>query len=507
MYKYFLLIALFFLCFNAFSQDTIMNGHNVFYYENGKKSSEGPLKNGVPDGYWKTFYENGKIKSEGNRKDFLLDGEWKFYTEEAVIVLSVRYNGGKKHGLKKTYKNGKLKREENYIDDIKEGKSSVFYEDGSLKSKTFYENGRAHGRGKEYSKDGNVITVFDYKRGFLTSREQINRKDKKGLKQGKWVEFYKSGSYKIEGTYRDDKKHGYFKTYFANGNLDNISKYIDGMLQTNVPELAEYELRTDYYASGKEKIVGSYRDNIPEGIRREYDEEGNIVRSFIFLKGRIIAKGIVDAKGYKQGPWEDYYSSGKLKAKGEYLNNVKIKKWVFYFHNGNVEQNGSFTKKGKFTGTWKWYYSNGKLQREESFRNGLEDGILSEYDDMGKEITRGEYIEGFKEGAWFHNMNDHREEGEYINGMRDGEWKYYYETNQLKFKGKYVEDLEDSKHTWYYDNGKVMEEGNYLMGKKEGNWKKYNYDGTLFLITEYKNGYEKKYDGIKITPEVEEDIE
>ena len=35
------------------------NGYNIFYNENETKASEGILKNGKPDGFWKTYYFNG----------------------------------------------------------------------------------------------------------------------------------------------------------------------------------------------------------------------------------------------------------------------------------------------------------------------------------------------------------------------------------------------------------------------------------------------------------------
>lgn len=40
------------------------DGFNTFYYPGGVKSSEGNLKNGKPDGYWKSYYESGRLKSE-----------------------------------------------------------------------------------------------------------------------------------------------------------------------------------------------------------------------------------------------------------------------------------------------------------------------------------------------------------------------------------------------------------------------------------------------------------
>ena len=47
----------------VFSQDTSkIAGFTIFKYENGNVSSKGIIKNGKPDGYWKTFYENGVLK-------------------------------------------------------------------------------------------------------------------------------------------------------------------------------------------------------------------------------------------------------------------------------------------------------------------------------------------------------------------------------------------------------------------------------------------------------------
>ena len=44
-----------------FSQ-TNPNGYNVFYFSDSTKSSEGYLKDGKPNGYWKNYYKNGQLK-------------------------------------------------------------------------------------------------------------------------------------------------------------------------------------------------------------------------------------------------------------------------------------------------------------------------------------------------------------------------------------------------------------------------------------------------------------
>ena len=62
----------------------------TYYFENGQVSSEGYLRNGNPDGYWKSYHRNGKIKSEGNRKEYLLDGIWEILYRRRIAILNHR---------------------------------------------------------------------------------------------------------------------------------------------------------------------------------------------------------------------------------------------------------------------------------------------------------------------------------------------------------------------------------------------------------------------------------
>ena len=55
---------------------TEQSGYRVFYSPDSVIVSEGLLRDGKPDGYWKNYYTDGTIKSEGNRINFLLDSIW-----------------------------------------------------------------------------------------------------------------------------------------------------------------------------------------------------------------------------------------------------------------------------------------------------------------------------------------------------------------------------------------------------------------------------------------------
>jgi len=508
-----LLIVAFCLFLNhtVFSQDTVkvLNGNQKFYYKNGVISSEGSMKDGKPDGYWKSYNETGKLKSEGNRKNFELDSTWKFYNDENKLILEVNYRNGKKNGLKISYLDKETIRE-NFRDDIKEGYTKYYYANGKLKSEVPFVKGLEQGLSKEYSQEGDIITLTEYKRGFVIDRMKINRRDKSNLKQGKWFIFYSNGNVKEEGNYRDDKKDGYFKNYAENGDLITVSKYVMDVKQEDAEEVTKLDIRSEYYPDGKIKAMGTFRNGIPEGIRREYSLEGQITRSMIYKNGVILGEGIVLEDGTKEGHWKEYYADGSLRSEGEYKENKPIGPWKYFYPDGKIEQDGKYSNSGKLTGTWKWYYDNGQLKIEETYLAGLKDGMHTEYDENGKVIDNGEYVKDLEDGEWFTVSGDFIERGSYRDGLKSGKWtSYYVNTDGAKtdttiaFTGSFVDDNPDGKHIYYWDNGKVRNEGPYVMGKKEGDWIIYNYDGTPFLVITYQHGTEIKYDGYKIKPPYE----
>jgi uncharacterized protein len=509
-FQFFLLLSLFYTSLIANAQDSIKSeGYQRFYFQNGVLSSEGTMKEGKPEGYWKAYYPDGKIRSEGNRKNLELDSTWKFYSEFGKLVLEVNYSKGKKNGLKISYLDKEIVKE-NFKDDVKQKETKIFYPDGKIKMSIPFVNGLEQGFGKEYDNEGVVLTLTEYRKGFIVDRLRINRKDKNGWRQGKWYLFWENGNTRIEGKYKDDKKEGYFKEYTEAGDLLRISKYQNDILQPEAEEIMKLDIQNEYYPDGKIKISAMSRNGLLEGVMRTYDTAGVILEGFIYSKGVIIASGVVNEDGNRHGSWKDFYADGKLRAEGKYENGKQIGIWKYFYPNGQVEQTGKFNKNGKPDGTWKWFFENGSLLREESYRNGLQDGLKIEYDETGKIIEEGEFVDGLEEGIWKETIGDCFLRGSFRDGLRTGEWvKYILEKNGSKtdslisFKGSFTEDLPDGKQVYYWDNGKKREEGLFIMGKREGEWFQFNYDGTPFIMITYKNGVEIRYDGVKIKPPFE----
>jgi uncharacterized protein len=536
--KYLFRIFLFFITLsistNLVSQQINPNGYNTFKYDNGVISSEGTMRDGKADGYWKNYYKTGVLKIEGNRKEFQLDSIWKFYSEKGKITKSVNYLEGKKNGVTITYDTAqKISIQENFVNDIKQGNSINYYPSGKTKLVTPYVNGKPDGIAHEYSEDSLLISIIKYKSGILVSVDRLNRKDETGKKQGVWKEFFEDGKIKEEKKYKDDVIDGYVKSYDKKGNLANTQKFSNGKQVNNPPELAKLDVYKDFYDDGTMKYEGGYINGMPVGTHYHYrqkyvcdslpiardDTSDVMIKKFvcrnravpdsaiIYLEGIKTDYGAVDSMRHKIGIWTEFHNSGEFRAKGLYANDYKVGEWIFYYPNKQIEQKGKYDKKGRAQGEWKWFYENGALLREENYVNNKRDGIMTEYTEEGKIITKGEYIEDLQEGIWIYETPEYKEIGKYVNDLPDSLWKsYYMPKEKLRFEGNFLNGDEDGIHTWYYENGKKMMQGNYTGGMKQRDWKYYDEAGFNYLTIFYENDIEIKFQGVKISPTYEESL-
>ena len=498
MKKLLIYVFMLFVVNSIYAQDEVVkNGYQKFYFPDGSIASEGTMRDGKPDGYWKTYNKDGSIKSEGNRKDFMLDSIWKFYTVDGYLKFSVTYKKGKKNGYRRTYLPDRIL-VDSFLNNVKNNMNFVLYNDSTVASKTFYVDGLEQGWAYDYAKDGRVIGKTLYAHGFIKKREIINGYDYDNKKHGVWKYFYDDGSTRLVGRYQNGIEEGYFKYYSIEGNLDSIKKFHNGLQVLETPELDTYEIRTDYHNNGKPKVIGSYKDNKAEGVRREYNDEGKITASFIMHKGAIMASGILDDTGKKQGEWTFYHSNGKIKSKGKFADDIKIGAWVYYFDNGKIEQTGSYDKDGSFVGEWKWYFVDGSKRIVEQYFDGILEGQFYEYDAEGDAMIEGEYVNGLREGDWTIIVNNYIEKGSYLENVKDGVWRYYYTADTLYFIGNFIDGTPDGEHIWYYKNTNIKVKGKYVMGIRDGEWKYYNELGKLILRIRYDYGIEVEYNAVRL---------
>jgi antitoxin component YwqK of YwqJK toxin-antitoxin module len=506
MKKSIIFIIVFLVCKLSPAQDnaTLKDGYQIFKYPNGAVSSEGLIKNGKPEGFWKSYYVTGIIKSEGKRTNFLLDSIWNFYDQAGDTTEKINYLYGKKNGwyykYKKDASHGVYKwSKELFAADKMEGTAFIYFPDGKIQQTYSYNSGKKEGLSKEYDKEGNIITLLEYNNDFLVSRERINRTDKNGLKQGDWKEFYPGGGIKTEKTFKDDLIHGYYKEYDTRGKLVLTMLYDNGaIVKSRVEDEPDIEIVNKHDQDGKLTYSGPYRNKIPVGVHREFGKDGKVRNSYIYNdNGLLLSEGIVDEAGNRNGKWKDLYPDSKVLAEGQYSDNRRSGQWKFYNLSGNVEQTGSYNN-GRPDGLWKWYYENGAILKEEEYFQGQRDGLSTEYSLNGEIIAQGQYSDGEKNGAWKFKTGDLTEEGKYIAGLKDGVWKTSYSNGKLRFRGNFVQGNPDGQQIYYYEDGRTKEEQYFEMGLRQKTWKKFTEDGQTFLIIAYKNDSEVSINGVRI---------
>jgi antitoxin component YwqK of YwqJK toxin-antitoxin module len=340
--------------------------------------------------------------------------------------------------------------------------------------------------------------VSKYFAGILGKREFINRTDKFGLKQGSWKYFWENGNLKEEGTFQNDKKHGYFKYYDEAGNFKSVEKYENDNLIADAPETRQMEVRTAYHSNGRQAITATYYKGVPDGIRREFDENGMVINGYVFANGILKYEGITDEDGKRQGLWKEFYPTGEIKSEGNYVNSNKEEVWKFYFENQKIEVKGKY-KNGKKEGTWYWYYPNGELLQEENWSKGKLDGAFFEYNENGEIIVKGAYFEGTEEGEWLYIQGNAIEKGVYYDGMRTGLWTTKWRENGTPISEiEYDQNLFNGKHILYHFNGRIRETGKYSGGERVGIWSIYDEEGELLLTTVYVEGLEIQWDDYKM---------
>lgn len=489
----------------SYSQDaSLKDGYQIFKYPNGTISSEGMIRNGKPEGFWKSYYVTGIKKSEGRRTNFLLDSIWVFFDQSGDTTEKINYLYGKKNGWYYKYKNDPTRgnyvaSKELFAADRKEGTGYMYFEDGKIQQTFSYNGGKKEGLSKEYDKDGNIITLLEYNNDFLVSRERINRTDKSGLKQGDWKEFYPNGSVKSEKSYKDDLMHGYYKEYDNRGKLVMTMLYENGaVVKSRVEDEPDIEVVTRHDANGKVIYSGPYRNKIPVGVHRDFGADGKITNGYIYNdNGLLLSEGIVDEAGKYNGKWKDLFPNGKVRAEGQYVDSRRTGPWKFYNIGGKVEQTGSYNN-GRPDGVWNWYYEDGTLLKEEEYFQGQRDGTSTEYSITGDILAQGQYSDGEQNGEWKYKVGDLTENGKFITGLKDGIWRTVYSNGKLKFKGNFIQGNPDGQQVFYYENGKMKEEQFYEMGIRQRTWKKFDEEGNPYLMISYKDDVEISINGARI---------
>jgi uncharacterized protein len=98
-----------------------------------------------------------------------------------------------------------------------------------------------------------------------------------------------------------------------------------------------------------------------------------------------------NAEGQQHGYWQEYYESGNLYSKGEYVNGEYHGPWEFYYRDETIDAKVEFDN-GKYHGLCESYFGNGKICYTGLHINDEEVGFWKHFDINGNLIEKAFHL-------------------------------------------------------------------------------------------------------------------
>lgn len=343
----------------------------------------------------------------------------------------------------------------------------------------------------------------------------------KGIKVGIWYEYYDSG--KIKSKTNHDLDQIFITHYYKNQSIKS-----SGLLYKNKPS----GLWINFDKSGNEILHSYYTDGILDSVK---EMDFNNVENIFQLDDKNIPD-IIDLN--KENPLSPNLSILDT------MSLIKNGKYTQYFDSGMylVEHYSENILNGKYT----LFFDNGRKYIERTIVNGNVDTLTLQYDNLGLLVAQYyEFIDSnrriFKNGDYtsFHFNGEIKEKGLFVSGYRYGIWEEFNDSgikikevsykvdpldlNQKSIKGKIINyDAAGNRTTEYetdifldcpvnhndcnslfgkqhnievknglfqtfYTNGDLKSEGMYLDNSKVGDWYEYYNTGSMYSMTNYNN--------------------
>src|SRR5690606_8408923 len=141
-----------------------------------------------------------------------------------------------------------------------------------------------------------------------------------------------------EAMYRNGQQSGYFRTYYANSQLDTESTTEGGK------RIGSFK---QYSPEGVLMVEGQYLEGLLQGRNRAWYEDGQIRHIFQYEKGKKIGTNwtfypdsIVESRQQltKDGKLQEevYWPSGKRKALKSYVGEQPSGNWTYYDEQGTL---------------------------------------------------------------------------------------------------------------------------------------------------------------------------
>lgn len=166
----------------------------------------------------------------------------------------------------------------------------------------------------------------------------------------------------------------------------------------------------------------------------------------------------------------------------------------FYFANGRNYKLMTY-RNGRLDGPFQVWNAQGALVENRKFQEGHEVGKITEYypASMGRtkvkklefDVLAGEIESETLDDPWSIRFAVEKKLGV---DLKDGNVEAWYPNGQLKFTGKYEEDMQSGVFAWYFQNGQKQAEGKLIDGERIGEWTWWHQNGMRASSGQYIAG-------------------
>jgi len=149
-----------------------------------------------------------------------------------------------------------------------------------------------------------------------------------------------------------------------------------------------------------------------------------LVLSLLFLAAPFVTSHLTKAAVYG-----DFYPDGSTKTlrttrrtlDGDLENHGPF---MSYYASGKLESRGDYVE-GMREGEWVWYYEDGSVMARCDYHD--DQGTFTSYFPSGKMLRRGRMVGLDREGVWteWYESGDKRMEGLFLRGEQHGLWTYW----------------------------------------------------------------------------------
>ena len=289
-----------------------------------------------------------------------------------------------------------------------------------------------------------VVTYYDQARRLVKERYVVSGKPPQ--RNGSYEGFYANGRPRAKGTYRNGTPEGNWRHFYENGRTK-----MAGPMQAGLKN----GVWTYFYENGNPQMSGTFAADVRNGQWQYHYENGAVKSEGMF------------AEDLKNGRWRYFYEDGRVKAEGVFANDNG---WYREFYaSGAVRMEGRM-RNGRSDSLWRYYYENSKLKAVGPEHGGTREGTWQFYDSDGILTQEGDYRNNIPKGRWryFHPNGKTAAEGEKKDGREEGMWNLFYPTGSVRGQLDYSQP--DKNYQAFYENGKLKARGTVRNEKHEGAW-------------------------------------